>query len=115
MLWIHVDIKKINALTHFVECFQNDMTLHEYDLIIKENVSDAQECQETFCQDNNKCTAFVYNFDTNLCLLKQPPAKFLGIVQLKKEEGNVFGPKYCPGIFCSWSKSYLTVGNINFH
>ena len=97
----YVYFQKIKVLTHFVECFQNDMTLPEYDLIIKENVSDAQECQETFCQENKKCTSFVYNFKTNLCTLKQPPVKFLGIVQLKKEEGNVFGPKYCPGMFCS--------------
>ena len=74
------------------------MILPEYDLIQKENVSDAQECQEAFCQSSNKCSAFVYNHKMNLCTLKQPPAKFMGIVQLKKEEGNVFGPKYCPGM-----------------
>ena len=46
---------------------------------------------------NNKCTAFVYNVSSQFCALKNPPERFLRIVQLKDEEGSIFGPQYCPG------------------
>lgn len=94
-----IGIKKV--LCQFTECFQNDMILPGYGVIKKENVSNAEECQKMFCQQHKQCTAFEYNIDTNICILKKPPIKFLGILQLKKAKRNVFGPKYCPGI-CSY-------------
>ena len=82
------------------------MTLPEYDLEKHFNVSDAQECQEKFCQEHKKCTSFVYDMVTNLCTLKKPPIKFLGIVQLIARKNHVFGPKYCPGM-CNSSRESL--------
>ena len=64
------------------------------------NVKDATECQQQYCQQTSKCTAFVYNTKTKECTLKKPPVLLNGLGNLKLlyEEGKVFGPKYCPGM-----------------
>ena len=64
-----------------------------------EDVEDASECQQRYCQQNEKCTAFVYNTKTKECNLKKAPVRLngLGRLKLQNEDGKIFGPKYCPG------------------
>ena len=73
--------------------------LPKYDLARHKNVSDAEECQENYCQLNKKCTAFVYNVNSKACYLKKPHKRFLGTLQLKDAKGSIFGlrKQYCRG------------------
>ena len=57
-----------------------------------------KECQENYCQINDKCTSFVYNAKTKTCNLKKIIQWELDETELVYEEGKTFGPKYCPGI-----------------
>ena len=80
-----------------------------------ENVSNAKDCQERFCQKDDKCTAFMYKTDTEECYLKRPPKRFLGIVQLNDEKNSVFGPKFCPGIIMSFDHNESKGKNRSIH
>ena len=73
--------------------------LPKYWLAQHKNVSNAEECQENYCQSNKKCTAFVYNEQSNICVLKKPHKRFLGTLQLKDAKGSIFGlrKQYCQG------------------
>ena len=79
-----------------LECFQENKSLSQYSVSKHSNVSTTVECQEDYCQSNDKCSAFVYNINTKECFLKKPPKRFLGIVQLEDKEWSIFGPKHCP-------------------
>lgn len=80
-----------------LECFEENKALYKYSSSKHANVSSAEICQKRYCQPDDKCTAFVYKFDIQVCYLKRPPKRFLGIVQLRNAKNTVFGPKYCPG------------------
>ena len=89
----------INLEVFISECFQEDKMLPKYWLATHNNVSDAKECQQNHCQSNKKCTAFVYNVNSEVCYLKKPLKRFLGTLQLKDAKGSIFGlrKQYCQG------------------
>ena len=92
------NFKTISVFSFHLECFQDNKELFKYSLSKHENVTSAEDCQERLCQQEDKCSAFMYKIDTKECFLKRPPKRFLGIVQLNDAKNAVFGPKFCPGI-----------------
>ena len=91
---------KIITVIFIEDCFELNKKLKGFWLYSYRNVKDATECQQHYCQNTSKCTAFVYNIKTKECTLKRPPVLLngLGSLKLEFEEGKVFGPKYCPGM-----------------
>ena len=83
----------------FTDCFETNKKLKDFWLLSHKDVKDASECQQRYCQQNKKCTAFVYNTITKECTLKKAPVRLngLGRLKLQNEDGKIFGPQYCPG------------------
>ena len=85
-----------------VDCYEVNRKLNGFWLNTYNNVKDASECQQKYCQPETKCTAFVYKSKTKECTLKRVPVLLNGLGNLNRilryEEGKIFGPKHCPGL-----------------
>ena len=91
-----------------LDCFEQNKKLKGFWLYSYDDVKDASECQEQYCQQSTQCTAFVYNTKTRECTLKKVPVVLngLGNLKLQHEDGKVFGPKYCTG---SYIRNYILI------
>ena len=83
---------------HFLlECFKENVKSSGHQIIEKpfkptySNIQNASDCQEKYCQKIPSCRYFAYNTNMKTCNLKTEHA-----IAVPKQNGIVFGPKYCP-------------------
>ena len=74
-------------------CFKAGKKLDKrYWLATHKNVQSAKECQEKYCQNNDKCKSFVFDRKRNSCILKRRDMP----QDLTSAPDKIYGPKICP-------------------